>query len=388
MATKEKPSNDKTPSKVGEKEKTVTETPFDDGNNQRGSSDKKAKEIGNASNSSSAESMVFTLNGIALQDILTGRNPEISLLMEDIANYEKLKKSIKEHIAMKKALLKPVPRNELKLLGKRINKPSKEERKALKVEIHNHETQLIQVEEHLELDYERLTIMSKNESGKLMLQKLKDKANSGAYTKRNKYFISKGMLDTLNAILTGSDLLKKDEFNKVRRAAFEKGEGGMEKFNEQFASLLRSADEKIYILCSGKLKKALYESARLTLERYNPKDPVIKELAFPEEKSNSQPIEIDPLQRNLALISSLILNFLNKALQTEDTKNQLKSLSELSKDDNTEQFLMKLDHIMLDMDAELYILCSGELKPLLFNVIRLTLQKWDHDSSFSELILN
>lgn len=351
------------------------------------------KDISNASdptvqqqeNNKDIESFGKTSNAkdVTVKGLLEERTPEIYTLLGEIVEFKKLKSSLEHEIKSKQDLLKPVPRRMKKLKGQKASKINSEERKGFSLEVSLLQGQLLQVNEHLEYANDKLRSLSKTEEERLAMQSLRDKANSKAYTKRNKYYIKTNLLDLLNNILSGGDLLLKELFVNVRQAAF-KPEGT--EFNDLLTALLRVADPKVYILTSGKLKVELYEAVKLTLQHYNPRDLFIEKLIFPQDLVEEVILQEDPLIRNKALISRQMLNFLNGFFRDEDKLNKLKRLTNLSNERNKEELFVELGELICEESEDLCVLCTGEIKEKIYSLFMLNLQKWDLNSRFDEII--
>ena len=330
----------------------------------------------------------MNIEDISIKDILEEKVPEILELKEEISNYKAIETLVKKEIQAKKKLLKPIPRDEKKLKGKKAAKLSRENREVIPVEIKYLEERFLWIKEHIKLAFDKLTIISNGEKEKLSLQSLRDKSNSKNYTSRNIYFIKNKLLESINEILRGTDLGQKEMLNRVRQLAFKPGEEGQKEFNERLGELLKDVDEKTYILCSGKLKNKLYEAVRFTLQQYNPKETEIKKLIFQEDMEEDDIEEKDPLERNKGLAQSILLNFLNQMLDKDETKEKLDHLASFSKNEKTQEFYSELNEFIYDEDTELYIMCSGVLKTRLYNALRLTLKNWDpaEGLKFNEII--
>ncbi len=327
-----------------------------------------------------------SITGITIEGILDEESPEIHGLTKEIGEYIGLKIVIEQKIKGKKNLLKYNSRAQKKLKGKLVAKLTSEQRISLEVEVARLESKLIWVKEHIEHLQNRLNTISAGELKKLNIQKLYDNANSKLYTKRNKYSIKKKIISLFNDTLSGQDMQKKVDFLNVRNAAFKRGEDSEKEFNDSFAEFLQSTDIKVYILCSGKLKSELYESARLTLQNFNARDSVIKKLVTPEDLKEKEKTESDPLLRNKGLISVRLIDFLNANLKIKEKKEKLLKLGKQAKNSNLQPFLDDLDSFIFDDDESIYVLCSGELKSKLFEAFRLTLKNWDSKTKFTEII--
>ncbi len=351
------------------------------------SSDKELKtDAENNNQSETNDNIVTTQKELPTSEILKERSPEVEFLKNEVAEYEELKSKTIAEIDRIKNLLKPIPRAERKLLHQSGDAVTKEERKAARVQLSHLDQQLVWINEQIGMKYSRLSLLSKNVSRRINIEKLRERSLSTVYIRRNKYHIKKKLLNTLNNVLIGSDIELKHSIVTLRKTVDSVTNGSHKEFFELFGQFLENADLETYILCSGKLKGELYESARLTLKSYDPtKEKLIKELKKVDEKSTDKKSENDPLEKSKHLISSMILTLLN-ALREDPKIETLKGLHELSKnDDDAKAFESQLEDCILEENADLFILCSGEIKKRVYELIRLTIKNWESNTVFTSV---
>lgn len=315
--------------------------------------------------------------------ILTERSPEIARIAREISELESEDKILKEVIAKKTLLKKPVKATEKKVNGK--ESPSTEKKDTLKIEIGHLNSRRLWIKERLAELKKQLKSLSKKESRKLDLKRLRDQSISIAYLNKNGYAIKARVLDILNEILKGRDDVQKAALYSLRRVSFYPDS---KEFTQAFGQLLLIMDQKTFILSSGKLKDKLYEAVRLTLQLWNGDDDFISKLVFPEDLQAERKVAHDPFIKNRSMIESLILRALNKALESD--RESVKSLRTLAEGiASSDEFINKIEEFVDSSTEDLQMISAGGYRSRLNESLRLTLLKWrpEHDERFNQAVL-
>ena len=217
------------------------------------------------------------------------KSKEIKSTSQELDKLYKKKEELENEKKRIKKILSPIPRsvNKIHVLSRR-NKPTRRERKQLKVTIEDINNQLILLNDQIEdLEMKLGSYVGKSVID-LKRQQLVNKSYSKAYTKKNIYFIKAKLLKVINQLSAEKDITVKTEI--ISKAQVDTDEGKKE-FKETFGNFMDKIDSSAYIMCSGTLSKFLYESARLTILNADPDSTLeIKELTLPsnEKKENDK----------------------------------------------------------------------------------------------------